>query len=146
MRLVAALAASAAPACQGCDPEEEEEAETERDNLWRVQVAIQGAGAVTTAVVGVGIACRSDGTHQSGACGPVFLRFKERVPPLLRAEPAPGWRLDRWESVLRAHDGTARPRSGPMPDGVLYLNGMGYTDNGVLETVTPVFVRGRDAG
>jgi hypothetical protein len=146
-RALLVLTIVAAPvACERCgEREEEEEEEAERDNLWRVQVTITGQGSVATQLGE--LSCASDGARQTGRCGPLLLRFKERVPPLLRATAAPGFRFDHWESLLRARDGSAKAREGRMPDGPLYLNGMGYKDTGVLETVTPVFVRvASDAG
>lgn len=121
------------------DDEEQEEQDRERDNFWRAQIVIVGAGAVKTTEAGFD--CASDGVTQHGQCGPKLLKFKEMRPALLHATPAPGWRLDAWKSLIREPDGTTHPRKGPMPDGVLYLNGFGYADTGELETVTAVFVR-----
>ena len=134
-------AGSACKGRRGCASEEEEEEEERgalRDNVWRVQVSIVGKGAVKTR--GAPVDCASDGATQKGRCGPELLRFKELSPPLLEAMPAPGWRLDRWESRLREPDGASTPRQGRMPDGRFYLNGFGYEDTGELETVTAVFV------
>jgi hypothetical protein len=137
-------AASTCKGRRGCDSEEEEEEERGqlRDNLWRARVSIVGRGAVKTREPAFD--CTSDGVTQEGRCGPELLRFKELSPPLLEALPAPGWRLDRWESLLREPDGASNPRRGRMPDGRFYLNGFGYEDTGELETVTAVFVP--DAG
>ena len=84
-----------------------------------------------------------DGAKQAGACGPKLVVFKELAPPLLRASASPVWSFDHWESSIRASDGTTAPRTGPMPDGELYLNGLGYVDTGALETVTTVFIPAR---
>jgi hypothetical protein len=131
--------------CKSChDEEEEEEQEAARDNYWRAQIAIVGQGTVRTSTKAFD--CTSDGSHQTGQCGPMLLKFKELAPPLLQAVGAPGWRFDHWESVIRARDGAVGPRQGRMPDGRLYLNGFGYVDTGALETVTPVFVVAPDGG
>ena len=90
--------------------------------------------------------CRSDGTTQTGKCGPTLLRFKELQPPLLTAIGAPGWRFDHWESMIRTADGKEAPRQGRMPDARVYLNGFGYSDTGALDTVTAVFVAAPDGG
>jgi hypothetical protein len=119
---------------EGNDPEEQDD---NRDNLWRVRIAIVGAGRVENGVLD----CSADGTKQSGACGPELFRFKERKPPLLRASAANGWRFDHWDSLTREPNGSTKRRAGPMPDGPLYLNGFGYADTNELETVTAVFVK-----
>jgi hypothetical protein len=127
--------------CKACSEEaamEEEERSLERDHYWSAQVSIVGAGAVRSTQSGID--CASDGIVQRGPCGPVFLRFKELSPAMLEATPAPGWRLDRWESRTREPDGAVVARRGPMPDGARYVNGFGYTDTGELEMVTAVFV------
>jgi hypothetical protein len=121
------------------EDEDQEEADNDRDNYWRPQISIVGAGRVHTA--NGAFDCRSDGVKQSGACGPKLVRFKELEPPLLQATGEPGWTLDHWESMIRAPNGAVRARTGPMPDGRFYLNGFGYSDTGDLETVTAVFVR-----
>jgi hypothetical protein len=121
------------------EQEEQEERNANRDNYWRVQIAITGQGTVKTTVDTFD--CTSDGVTRSGRCGPTLLRFKELQPPLLRATGAPTWRFDHWESSTRRPDGSVRKRAGPMPDSRLYLNGFGYSDTGELETVTAVFVR-----
>ena len=118
--------------------EEEEERSLGRDHYWRAQVAIAGAGDVRATQSG--IHCASNASEQSGACGPVLFRFKELQPAMLEATPAPGWRLDHWESRTREADAAIVVRRGPMPDGARYVNGFGYTDTGELETVTAVFV------
>jgi hypothetical protein len=118
--------------------EEQEERNARRPNYWRVQVAIEGQGSVVA--VGGALDCRSDGAHQSGECGPKLLTFDELQPPLLRGTGARGWKLARWESQLRQANGQRTARQGPMPDGRWYLNGLGYSDTGALETVTAVFV------
>jgi hypothetical protein len=127
---------------EGDEDEEQEEADNDRDNYWRPQISIVGAGRVQTA--NGTFDCRSDGVRQSGTCGPKLIRFKELEPPLLHATGEPGWKLDHWESMIRAPNGTVRSRTGPMPDGRFYLNGFGYSDTGELETVTAVFVAARD--
>jgi len=124
--------------CKGCDPEEEEERDMERDHYWRAQIVISGQGSVKTVVSAFD--CIADGAGQRGECGPKLLTFKELRPPLMEAHPAPGWRLDHWESQIREPDGATAPRKGPMPDDRFYLNGFGYQDTGQLETVTAVFV------
>jgi hypothetical protein len=85
--------------------------------------------------------CTSDGTTQRGVCGPKLVRFKELAPPTMEARPAPGWRFDHWDALIREPDGSTHGRAGPMPDGRVYLNGFGYSDTGQLETVTAVFVQ-----
>jgi hypothetical protein len=147
-----AILGAAAGSCDRChgasrerDPQvdegasDPEEADDQRDNYWRVRVVIVGAGDASTA--DKRIACHgAPPAAQSGACGPVLLRFNERAPPLVRATPAPSWHFARWSSLLTEPDGSTHPRTGKMPDGVLYLNGFGYADTGELETVTAVFV------
>ena len=113
----------------------------DRDNYWRPRIVIVGQGRVTSALGGFD--CGSDGVQQTGACGPQLLVFKELAPPLLRAIAPHGWTFDHWESSIRALDGTTTPRAGRMPDGDLYLNGLGYTDTGAVETVIAVFVPAR---
>ena len=126
------------------DEEDDEERDTERDNYWRVRVVLVGEGTVSSAVAP--IACVADDTHRgSGDCGPRLIRFKERQPPLLRAIGARGWRFDHWESMITRTAGSTGPRTGRMPDGRLYLNGLGYVDTGELETVTAVFKRSANA-
>jgi hypothetical protein len=119
------------------ESEEEEEREQTLDHYWRPQIVITGAGRVRSVVPGFD--CTSDGTSTHGACGPALVRFKELAPPSLEAVPAPGWRLDRWESSTREADGSVHGRTGPRPDGRLYINGFGYADTGAVETVTAVF-------
>lgn len=134
-------AAGAATGCKACreeELEEEEERDQQRDNFWRAQISIQGKGSAKTPVLAFD--CASDGTTQTGDCGPKLVKFKELAPPTIEAKPAPGWRLDHWESEIREPDGSVGPRKGRMPDGRLYLNGFGYSDTGELETVRPVFV------
>ena len=131
----------AAPGCKGCRDDEAEEAEERnlrRDHFWRAQISLSGKGTVRTFVPAFD--CTSDGTSQSGDCGPKLLRFKELAPPTMEAVAAEGWRFDRWEAEIRSPDGGVRPRNGPMPDGRVYLDGFGYTDTGELETVRAVFV------
>jgi hypothetical protein len=123
---------------EGNDPEE---ADDQRDNFWRVRIEVVGAGDASTA--DKRLACVGDVTTVTGACGPLLLRFKEREPPLLRATATPGWHFDHWSSVLTEPDGSTHPRPGSMPDGVLYLNGFGYSDTGELDTVTVVFLTDR---
>jgi hypothetical protein len=123
--------------------EEEEERNSSRDHYWRADLKIVGAGAVRTNTPGID--CTSDGTLRRGACGPLLMRFTERNPAMMEATPAPGWRLDHWESRTREPDGSVVGRRGPMPDGARYVNGFGYTDTGESETVTAVFVASGDA-
>ena len=128
---------------KGCALEESEEEEQEerdqaRDNYWRAQISIVGKGSVRTD--SSIFDCVGDGVTQTGKCGPNLLKFPELSPPLMKASPAPGWRLDHWESLTREPDGAMKPREGRMPDGRFYLNGFGYTDTGELETVKAVFV------
>ena len=52
----------------------------------------------------------------------------------MRATGAPGWRFDHREAEIRAATGALSRRTGPMPDGRLYLDGFGYTDTGAVET------------
>lgn len=135
------LLPAACKSCKSCDEnesEEEEERERERDHYWRAQIRIVGKGTVKTFIDAFD--CTSDGATQSGECGPKLVKFKELRPATMEATPAPGWRLERWESLIRGPDGATSPRSGPMPDGRVYLNGFGYADTGELETVTAVFV------
>jgi hypothetical protein len=120
---------------EGGDPEDQDDS---RDNFWRARIAIIGSGNVRTES-GV-FDCTSTGTDLRGSCGPRLLRFKERQPPLMRATAARGWRFVRWEAAMVEPNGSTRSRSGPMPDGPLYLNGFGYADTGETETVTAVFV------
>jgi hypothetical protein len=136
--LVSAAQCTGGKACREEDAEEEEERSLDRDHYWRAQVSIVGAGAVRATPRGID--CASDGALQRGDCGPVLFRFKELKPAILEAVPAPGWRLDRWESRTREPDGAVVVRRGPMPDGSRYVNGFGYTDTGEIETVTAVFV------
>lgn len=139
--LIASVAVLDCKACR--DTEEEEEEEESHDNYWRAQLVIEGNGAAVTSIPA--FECRASNGQQTGECGPKLLTFKELAPPLVEAQAAQGWRFDRWRSVLRERDGTTHPRPGRMPDGKRYLNGMGYTDTGVLETVTAIFVRDADA-
>jgi hypothetical protein len=135
------------PGCKACredEAEEEEEREQQRDHFWRAQIAIVGKGTVRTFVEAFD--CRSDGAVQTGDCGPKLVRFKELKPPTMEAIPAPGWKLDHWESSIREPDGSVAPRKGRMPDGRVYLNGFGYADTGELETVKPIFVPSLDGG
>jgi hypothetical protein len=143
--VVVALAAASAIACRGgcrgCEndeAEEQEELDLQRDHFWRAQISIVGRGRVRTFVDAFD--CTSDGATQHGDCGPKLVRFKELAPPTMEAHPAPGWRFDHWDSLIRDPDGATHRRSGPMPDGIVYLNGFGYADTGQLETVTCVFV------
>jgi hypothetical protein len=122
--------------------DEDEDKDLHRLNFWRVRIAIVGRGSVEGRVAG--IACRSDGTRETGECGPKLLRFEELDPPLLRATGASGWRFSRWEASIRAPDGTLRRRVGAMPDGRYYIDGFGYDDTHELETVTAVFVTAVD--
>jgi hypothetical protein len=145
--LLIALPGGGATGCKACrkdEVEEEEEREGERAHFWRVQVAIAGKGTVKTFIPA--LECTSDGTTQSGDCGPKLLEFTELTPPTMEATAAPGWRFDHWESQIREPDGSVEPRKGPMPDGRVYLNGFGYRDTGELETVRPVFVLASDGG
>ena len=142
-RILLGLVLVVSGSCKSCEKlrdsdEEDEEQEDGRDNLWRAQITIIGSGNVRTES-GV-FDCTSTGTDLRGRCGPRLLRFKERQPPLMRATPARGWRFERWEAVMWEPNGSTRARSGPMPDGPLYLNGFGYADTGEIETVTAVFV------
>lgn len=123
--------------------EEDEERERARDHLWRVAIAIEGAGRVKSVVPAFD--CASDGGGVQGECGPKLVRFAELAPPLLEAIAAPGSRFVRWESRIREPDGAVAPRRGPMPDGRFYLNGFGFDDTGELETVTAVFTPDADA-
>jgi hypothetical protein len=107
-------------------------------NLWRVEVRIVGHGALATPHGE--LACQATGGAATGRCGPELLRFAELDPPLLRATGARGWRFDRWTAELHRRDGTTTPRPAPLPDGRLYLNGLGYVDDGTRETVTAIFV------
>ena len=145
--LVVACFAMTSASCRGCEDEEEkEERAREREHYWRVGIRIVGSGRVATFVDAFD--CRSDGTVQSGECGPKLVTFKELRPASLQATPADGWTLDRWTSEIREPDGAMTTRKGPMPDGRVYLNGFGYADTGELETVTAIFVRAapRDGG
>jgi hypothetical protein len=153
------LASSALIACKECresEMEEAEEREQTLDHFWRVELVIEGSGAAVSVGPSPAFDCRSVGepaasdgrdaaSRQTGSCGPKLVTFKELQPPLIEGRPSPGWRLQGWKSLLRGKDGVSRPRSGPMPDGRFYINGMGYSDTGVLETVTAVFVRDPDA-
>jgi hypothetical protein len=147
---IVVLAAALVASCHGCrscesEEDEQEELDQQRDHFWRARIAIVGAGDVRTAHGRFD--CASDGAVVRGTCGPELLRYKELVPPMMRATPAAGWRFDRWESVTVTLDGSTHGRAGPMPDGPLYVNGFGYADTGEVETVTAVFVRetGADA-
>ncbi len=143
--LLLACIAAVPASCRACaDKEEDEEENVARDNFWRAQIRIVGKGSVSTSAKAFD--CRSDGTTQTGKCGPTLLRFKELQPPLLTAIGAPGWRFDHWASMIRTADGKEAPRQGRMPDGRVYLNGFGYSDTGALDTVTPVFVPAPDGG
>ena len=117
--------------------EEGEEHDDARDNFWRARIAIVGQGRVAT--LDATFDCVSDGRAERGACGPTLVRFEERHPPLMRATGASGWRFDHWESQMRSSTGVLTRRSGPMPDGRLYLNGFGYRDTGAVETVFALF-------
>lgn len=119
--------------------EEEEERNAAREHFWRAQIAIVGEGRVKTFIPAYD--CTSDGHAQTGDCGPKLVRFKELKPPTMQATPAAGWRFDHWESRIRVPDGGLTTRTGPMPDGPIYVNGFGYSDTGELETVTAVFAR-----
>jgi hypothetical protein len=143
LRLACVVALVALSSCARCEKEDEDE-ENEQDNFWRAQITIVGQGSVATTTKSFD--CTSDGSHQTGQCGPLLQRFKELAPPLLNATARRGWRFDHWESLIRAKDGSAAPRQGRMPDGRFYLNGFGYTDTGALETVTAVFVTSPDGG
>jgi hypothetical protein len=116
----------------------EEEEDDQRDLYWRARIVIVGRGTVSTA--SGRFACTSDGTTQSGTCGPTLVRFKELDPPLLQAREVPGWRFDHWESTIRERDGSASTRTIRAPSSRMYMNGFGYADTGQLETVTAVFV------
>jgi hypothetical protein len=119
------------------DEEEEEERDQNRDNYWRAQIVVSGAGAVRNA--SEVFDCVGDGRVQIGLCGPTLIAFDELHPPLLRAIAAPGWRFDHWEASIRSPYGFVHKRRGPMPDGAFYIDGFGYTDTGELETVRAVF-------
>ena len=120
------------------DDDDQEDRDNNRDNFWRAKVLIMGDGTVST--VDSSFDCRGDGAHQTGSCGPALMKFNELRPPLMRAFAAPDWRFDHWESTIVEPNGTTHSRTGPMPDGDLYLNGFGYVDTGELEHVTAVFV------
>jgi hypothetical protein len=145
LALLACVGALAASGCRSCEDESEEEEERNqlRDHYWRPQIVVVGRGAVRTRATLFD--CASDGAGARGECGPKLVTFKEGQPPLLEALPAPGWRFEHWGSLVREGDGSVHPRPGPMPDGRFYLNGMGYTDTGQLETVTATFVPDGDA-
>ncbi|MEO8840015.1 MAG: hypothetical protein ABI704_00500 [Kofleriaceae bacterium] len=119
------------------EEEEEEERDQLRENYWRVQIVVAGAGTVQTS--SEVFDCVADGRAQVGMCGPTLVTFDELHPPLLRATAAPGWRFVRWESQVRSPFGFVRSRVGPMPDGMFYVDGFGYSDTGELETVRAVF-------
>jgi hypothetical protein len=143
--VLAVLLAAASSTCKGrrgCEESEEEEEEERdqlRDHYWRARLSIVGKGTLKTH--GPAFDCTSDGTVQTGRCGPELLKFKEMSPPLVEEFAGAGWRFDHWESLIREPDGSMVPRAGRMPDGRFYLNGFGYEDTGELETVTAVFVR-----
>jgi hypothetical protein len=121
------------------DEDDDEDEASDRDNYWRAQIAIAGHGAVRTIVDAFD--CMQNGSGSpTGECGPKLVRFNELRPPLMRAIAASGWRFDHWESTIREPDGTSHARTGPMPDGDVYINGFGYRDTGELETVTAIFV------
>ncbi len=141
------VAAANCKKCESCvedEREEEEEKNIARDHFWRAQVTVVGQGRVKTFVPAFD--CTSDGTTQSGECGPKLLRFKEMKPPTMEATGAAGWTFDHWESQIRQPDGGMRTRTGPMPDGRIYLNGFGYTDTGEIEFVKAVFTVAEDGG
>lgn len=147
LALVALLGALGSTGCKSCredESEEQEERDLARDHFWRAQITIFGQGTVKTHVDAFD--CTSDGTAQRGACGPKLVTFKELAPPMMEAIAAPGWRFDHWEALIHEPDGAVHGRTGPMPDGRMYLDGFGYRDTGQLETVTAVFVRVADAG
>jgi hypothetical protein len=121
------------------ESEEQEERDLQRDNYWRVQIAISGQGRVKTFIDAFD--CASEGAGQHGDCGPKLIRFKELAPPTMEARPAAGWRFDHWDALVREPDGGTHGRAGRMPDGKVYIDGFGYEDTGQLETVTAVFVR-----
>jgi len=123
--------------------EEQEERDMQRDNFWRAEIAIRGAGRVKSFVDAFD--CTSEGAGAHGQCGPRLVLFKELAPPTMEARPAPGWRFDHWESSIREADGGTHGRPGRMPDGTVYINGMGFSDTGQSETVTAVFVPAADA-
>ena len=126
------------------DEEEQEERDRDRDNFWRARIEITGHGSVKTFIQAFD--CTSDGVTQMGECGPKLVKFKEMQPATMKATAAPGWRFDRWDSQIREPDGSVVGRPGRMPDGIIYLNGFGYTDTGELETVKAIFVEdGPDA-
>lgn len=143
LAVFAALACTACKNCREDESEEQEERDLARDHFWRAQITIVGRGEVKTYVDAFD--CASDGTVQRGTCGPKLVVFKELAPPTMQAIPAPGWRFDHWDALIREPDGATRGRSGPMPDGKVYLDGFGYRDTGQLETVTAVFVVDTDA-
>ena len=135
------LAAANCKKCESCvedEKEEEEEKNAMRDHFWRVQISLVGKGRVKT--FGPAFDCVSDGATQTGECGPKLVRFKEMHPPTMEATGAAGWTFEHWESQIREPDGGMATRTGPMPDGKVYLNGFGYTDTGELELVKAVFV------
>ncbi len=140
------LLPAAAAGCKSCredEAEEQEELDLARDHFWRAQITIVGHGSVKTYVDAFD--CTSDGEVQRGTCGPKLVVFKELAPPTMQAIAAPGWRFDHWDALIREPDGATHGRTGPMPDGRVYLDGFGYRDTGQLETVTAVFVIDADA-
>jgi hypothetical protein len=145
--LAALLLLAVCPGCKSChedESEEQEERNLARDHFWRAQITIVGQGTVKTYVDAFD--CTSDGKVQRGTCGPKLVVFKELAPPTMQAIAPPGWRFDHWDALIREPDGSTHGRTGPMPDGHVYLDGFGYQDTGQLETVTAVFVRdGGDA-
>ena len=136
--------------CRGCqahagsdnadrdlEVDEDEDRDEAKESIWRARLAIVGAGRVSTA--DRVFDCVSDGSTQSGECGPRLVRFGELAPPLLVAGAAPGWRFDRWQSMIHEPDGSTRVHSTADADGPRYMNAFGYADTGELEDVTIVF-------
>lgn len=141
------VAAANCKKCESCledESEEEEERNAQRDHFWRAQIVVVGKGRVKTFVPAFD--CTSDGTTQTGDCGPKLVRFREMKPPMMEATADAGWMFDHWESQIREPDGGMTTRKGPMPDGRIYLNGFGYTDTGELEFVKAVFALDGDGG
>lgn len=137
--VLAAVLAAIASTALGChrsrdgdaeDDEDEDSQDLQRTHYWRVQIAITGRGSVRDPSSKIDCTARETSPPE-GRCGPELFAFEELAPPLLRATGAVGWRFDRWLSTTR---------TGPMPDGRYYVNGLGYRDTGVLERVTAVFV------
>ncbi len=138
------LLATASFACTGCTRTSSPDAQgaDASDRYWRVEIVVIGKGAVVSG--GPTVECISGAAGASTKCDTVMVGFPKSAPPTVEAIPAPGWRFDRWSSVIHGPQGAAWNRHGRIPPGTHYSPGAFYTDMRYVETLTAVFVEDTD--